>query len=208
MRCRRHDGRILFELPLGGPTMTKEIEILRGDLSQLLYDRTKTTTEYIFGDHIVGVEHEEHGTGTEGTKEPVWVSFAKGPPRRFDLVVAADGLRSTTRRLIFGREEEAAIAIEPLGVYVAYLTIPREAADTQWAEGAVFLGSRSLLLRPDGKGLTTRASLNFPSRGPGPGGHEGYEKLGQREQKEVRGGLSICCFFVSRRVGWRVLSLF
>lgn len=43
----------------GGPT--QELEILRGDFSQVLYDATKDETRYLFGDCITRVDDEENG---------------------------------------------------------------------------------------------------------------------------------------------------
>ncbi|XYI02148.1 hypothetical protein ACMHYB_21170 [Sorangium sp. So ce1128] len=99
---------------------TKELEILRGDLARILYDRTRDTTEYIFGDQITGLR--DHG-------DRVTVSFERGAERDVDLVVAADGIRSRTRTLIVGDEPR----IRPLDLYASYFTIPRGASDTAWA---------------------------------------------------------------------------
>ncbi|KYF84969.1 FAD-binding monooxygenase [Sorangium cellulosum] len=156
------------ELPAGNAdsgAFTKEIEILRGDLARILYDHTRDTTEYIFGDQIKGLR--DHG-------DRVTVSFEHGAERDVDLVVAADGIRSRTRELIVGDEPR----IRPLDLYASYFTIPRGASDTAWARWYNAPGSRSILLRPDNVG-TTRASLWFlsPTRG--------YERLSAAEQKAL-----------------------
>lgn len=144
---------------------TKELEILRGDLAQILYDHTRDTTEYLFGNRIVGLR--DHG-------DRVTVSFEHGADRDFDLVVAADGIRSRTRALIIGDEAE----IRPLNQYSCWLTIPRAATDTAWARWYHAPRGRSILVRPDNVG-TTRVSLWFLS-------HErGYERLSEAEQKEL-----------------------
>jgi 2-polyprenyl-6-methoxyphenol hydroxylase-like FAD-dependent oxidoreductase len=49
----------------------------------------------VFGDSISALDEFAHG---------VHVSFERGAPRDFDLVVGADGLHSRTRRLAFGPE--------------------------------------------------------------------------------------------------------
>ncbi|XXU75955.1 FAD-dependent monooxygenase [Sorangium sp. So ce1151] len=156
------------ELPAGSSdagAFTKELEILRGDLARILYDHTRGATEYIFGDQIKGLR--DHG-------DRVTVSFEHGAERDFDLVVAADGIRSRTRTLIVGDEPR----IRPLDLYASYFTIPRGASDTAWARWYNAPGSRSILLRPDNVG-TTRASLWFlsPTRG--------YERLSAAEQKAL-----------------------
>jgi 2-polyprenyl-6-methoxyphenol hydroxylase-like FAD-dependent oxidoreductase len=144
-----------------GPTA--ELEILRGDLARLLVEQTDGV-EYVFGDHISALDDE--GTG-------VRVSFAHGTPRSFDLVVAADGIRSSTRALVLGDEA----VVKPLGMYTAYLTIPRAATDTSWARWFNAPGGRSATIRPDNVG-TTRATLSFMS---GPRGYERWDSPGQRD---------------------------
>jgi 2-polyprenyl-6-methoxyphenol hydroxylase-like FAD-dependent oxidoreductase len=144
---------------------TKELEVLRGDLARILYDRTRDTTEYVFGNQI---------TALRDNGDRVTVSFAHGAARDFDLVVAADGIRSGTRTLIVGDEPK----IRSLGLYACYFTIPRGESDGAWARWYHAPGSRSILLRPDNVG-TTRASLWFLSP------PRGYERLSVTEQKAL-----------------------
>jgi len=144
---------------------TAELEILRGELARILHDETRDGVEYIFGDFITGLD--EH----EGC---ITASFAKGDARNFDLVIVADGLRSRTRSLVFGDEPE----IRELGLYIAYLTIPRAASDDAWWRWYNAPGGRTVQLRPDNVG-TTRAMLSFMST------TRGYEQLDPDEQKQL-----------------------
>jgi len=90
--------------------------------------------------------------------DAVGVTFAHGPARAFDVVVVAEGLRSRTRSLVF----PGADIVRELGFYIAYLTIPRTADDTdRWRWLSAGRG-RSVTLRPDNVG-TIRASLGFMS---------------------------------------------
>nr|BFE87694.1 FAD-dependent monooxygenase [Planobispora longispora] len=101
-------GTPLVSLP---PEFTGgEVEILRGDLSRLLYERTRDDVEYVFGDSIVSMDETAAG---------VDVAFDRGAPRRFDLVIGADGLHSTVRGLTFGPEERF---VHPSGYHVAIFT--------------------------------------------------------------------------------------
>ena len=50
-------------------------------------------------------------------KHGVEVTFERGPARRFDLIVGADGLHSNVRRLVFGPESRHTTWI---GAYLAY----------------------------------------------------------------------------------------
>jgi len=74
-----------------------EIEIMRGELVRLLHDATKNDVEYVYGDSIRELRQDGGG---------VTVSFERGATRRFDLVIGADGLHSTVRRLAFGPESQ------------------------------------------------------------------------------------------------------
>ncbi|WP_232660509.1 FAD-dependent monooxygenase [Pseudonocardia sp. TRM90224] len=74
-----------------------DVEVMRGDLSQMLFDATKDDVEYLFGESITGLVQGDDG---------VAVSFEKAAPRTFDLVVGADGLHSNVRALAFGDEAQ------------------------------------------------------------------------------------------------------
>ena len=65
----------------------------RSDLSRLLFEKAKSTTEVIFDDEIVGLQEQA---------ECVQVQFKRSGERRFDLVIGADGLHSDVRSLAFG----------------------------------------------------------------------------------------------------------
>ena len=85
------------------------VEIMRDDLSEIFYDATRGDVEYVFGDSVAAV-------GTDGQ-----VRFEHGGRRRFDLVVGADGLHSTIRRLVFGPESAYTAWI---GGYIAVASVP------------------------------------------------------------------------------------
>ncbi|MEO0854707.1 MAG: FAD-dependent monooxygenase, partial [Cyanobacteria bacterium J06648_11] len=72
---------------------TREIEILRGDLAEILVDATRDTAEYRFGDSIESVISLEDSTQ---------VRFASGAEEEFDCLIAADGMNSTTRKVVLG----------------------------------------------------------------------------------------------------------
>ncbi|WP_433466538.1 FAD-dependent monooxygenase [Spirillospora sp. CA-128828] len=71
------------------------VEIMRGDLVALLHEVTGDV-EILFGDSVHALEQDQDG---------VTVTFQHAPARRFDLVVGADGMHSSVRRLAFGPEE-------------------------------------------------------------------------------------------------------
>ena len=105
MRFEDADGRRLMEMPpdfAGG-----DLEVQRGDLSRVLCEAAQA--EMIFGDTVVALDETGGGAGVD-------VTFRSGRRRVFDLVIGADGVHSTVRRLVFGPEEQF---VKHLGYYVA-----------------------------------------------------------------------------------------
>lgn len=90
----------------------RSLEILRGDLVRILHAPTTAHTEYLYDDTLTALEQDG---------DRVRATFLNAAPRTFDLVVGADGLHSTTRRLAFGPEERYA---RFLGAYISIFTIP------------------------------------------------------------------------------------
>jgi 2-polyprenyl-6-methoxyphenol hydroxylase-like FAD-dependent oxidoreductase len=108
-------GRSPVEVDLGQLTAgisERHVEIMRGELTSILHQATRDDVEYRFGDSIRTLDQD--GDGVE-------VSFEHGPPRRFGLVVGADGLHSGVRRLVFG--EEARFR-HYLGGYLGVFSLP------------------------------------------------------------------------------------
>jgi len=96
-------GTRVFRQLTGGRFVT----LGRSDLSRLLFDKVRGTTETIFGDEIISLREQSDG---------VEVQFRNAKTRRFDLVIGADGLHSNVRRLIFGPQDQFE---RQLGYYVA-----------------------------------------------------------------------------------------
>jgi 2-polyprenyl-6-methoxyphenol hydroxylase-like FAD-dependent oxidoreductase len=103
-------GREVSRMP--SVVFSGELEIERGDLSQILYRHTADRVEYVFGDRIVAIDDRADG---------VDVTFERGGRRRFDLVVGADGQHSGVRRLVFGDERAHRT---DLGYYAVGFTMP------------------------------------------------------------------------------------
>ncbi len=78
-------------------TSGRYVTLARSDLSRLLFEKVKDTTEVVFGDEIVGLQAH---------RDAVEVQFKHSGERRFDLVIGTDGLHSEVRRLAFGRQQE------------------------------------------------------------------------------------------------------
>jgi 2-polyprenyl-6-methoxyphenol hydroxylase-like FAD-dependent oxidoreductase len=171
------DGAAIATFPAepgdtGGPTA--EAEILRGELARILYERTADRTEYVFGDEITGLaSHDDRAHDDRAHDDGVDVTFRRGAARSFDVVVIAEGLTSRTRALVMPDAR-----VHDLGLYTAYLTIPRRPDDDRYWSWYNAPGGRTLGLRPDNVG-TTRALLSFTT------GVRGLEELGPDEQRLV-----------------------
>ncbi|WP_326837963.1 FAD-dependent monooxygenase [Amycolatopsis rhabdoformis] len=132
----------------GGDGYISEIEILRGDLSQVLYDDTRDEVEYVFGDRIAELAQDADG---------VDVTFASGGRRRFDLVIGADGLHSALRSMVFGPRERF---VRHLGQVLAFYTVPNEFGLERWLIDHQESG-RSAGLRPLRDASVAMAMLSF-----------------------------------------------
>jgi 2-polyprenyl-6-methoxyphenol hydroxylase-like FAD-dependent oxidoreductase len=149
------DGNVLETFSAeddGGDGYISEIEILRGDLSRVLYDDTRDGVEYIFGDRIAGLTQDADG---------VDVTFAGGARRRFDLVVGADGLHSALRAEVFGPRERF---VHHLGLVLAFYTVPNEfGLNSFLIDYQDQASGRSAGLRPVPDATRAMAMLSFPA---------------------------------------------
>ncbi|MGB9224062.1 FAD-dependent monooxygenase [Mycobacterium sp.] len=107
-----------------GAASDRHVEIMRDDLSEAYYDAGRDDVEYLFGDSITDISPDGD------------VTFEHAAPRRFDVVVGADGLHSNVRRLVFG---EDAGRTRFLGGYLAVQSVPKALA--REGEMVVHLGA-------------------------------------------------------------------
>jgi 2-polyprenyl-6-methoxyphenol hydroxylase-like FAD-dependent oxidoreductase len=88
-------GTLLVEIPdarTGGPDLPATLGMPRPDLARILHDRAAEAGVKI----RFGITVDALGQDAEG----VDVTFADGSGARYDLVVGADGIRSSVRRLL------------------------------------------------------------------------------------------------------------
>lgn len=116
----------------GGRLDSPDVEILRDDLCAVLHQAVGNEAEYLFDDSVSLLSQDEYG---------VDVTFASADPRRFDLVIGADGLHSGVRELAFGPEQRF---IRHLGGYLAVFATPNFLGLDHWEvfhqDGSVFGG--------------------------------------------------------------------
>ncbi|MFG1606225.1 FAD-dependent monooxygenase [Actinoplanes sp. NPDC049265] len=159
------DGRAFARtaLPTGDAA---GVELARSDLSSALYETARDDAEFVFGDSVTRMHQDPDG---------VEVTFGRSAPRRFDLVVGADGMHSTTRRLVFGPETEFAT---DLGMYVATVPLPPEAVDLPHDMVLHNTPGRLLAIHP---GRDNPLAL-FVFRGPSA---DGYDRHDTDRQKRL-----------------------
>ena len=107
---RREGARRPVTIDVGrlmGAISRGHVEIMRDDLGEVLHSASADDVEYVFGDSVASISADGE------------VTFEHGPPRRFELVIGADGLHSTVRRLVFGTADT-----RWLGAYLAVASIP------------------------------------------------------------------------------------
>ena len=103
-----------------GNGLVSKLEILRGDLADVLYQATKDRTEYRFNTRIEELAQ---------TDQAVQAKLSDGTSVSADLVVGCDGPHSAVRRLVFGPEENF---VKLLGGYNAWFTAPDRVGLDGW----------------------------------------------------------------------------
>jgi 2-polyprenyl-6-methoxyphenol hydroxylase-like FAD-dependent oxidoreductase len=164
----RSDGSRRAEMPVtafNGNGLVSKLEILRGDLVEVLYAATKDTCEYRFGTRIAALTHDHAGAD---------VTFSDGSTLRADLVVGADGPHSAVRRLAFGPEDRY---LSPLGGYNAWFSAPDPVGADGWFLLYQAPGGRNASIRPSHDPAVVKAGLSFRS---GTLDYDRHDLAGQR----------------------------
>ena len=149
----RADGSRRADMPVtafNGNGLVSKLEILRGDLVDVLYQATNDHTEYRFNTRIEDVSQNA---------EAVQATLSDGTTVSADLVVGCDGPHSAVRRLVFGAEEQF---VKPLGGYNAWFTAP----DTVGLDGWYLMYQAPGLnasMRPSHDPAMCKAGLAFRS---------------------------------------------
>lgn len=141
------DGRHVVTMPAA--IFAGELEVLKSDLTDILYAHTRDETEYLFDNSITAIEEDADG---------VLVSFERGEPRRFDLVVGADGLYSKVRAIAFG---DHANYIHHLGLYNAIFSTDNFLNLDYAGRGCQLASGRTANVFSTRNNAEARASLYF-----------------------------------------------
>lgn len=150
-------GRTLASFPVtakdgtvrDGPT--SEYEVLRGDLSNLLYDgaRGHGSVAYYLGRSIAEVVSTDPSTG-------VSVVLDDGTKLQGDLLVLADGQWSKLRSSLFTKPD--AVGYRPMDMYIAFFTLAEQKHDDRFWRVNFTTERRAMSIRPDPHG-TMRGML-------------------------------------------------
>jgi 2-polyprenyl-6-methoxyphenol hydroxylase-like FAD-dependent oxidoreductase len=165
----KSDGSRRAEMPVtafDGNGLVSKLEILRGDLVDVLYQATKDAAEYRFGTSISDVKQADDGAE---------VTFHDGTVLRADLVVGADGPHSAVRRLVFGPEEQF---VKPIGGYNAWFSAPDRIGLDGWFLLYQAPGGLNASMRPSHDPSIAKAGLAFQSE---PLGYDRHDLDGQRQ---------------------------
>ncbi|QWB27179.1 MULTISPECIES: FAD-dependent monooxygenase [Streptomyces] len=146
-------GRRILQLPLTSDK-APTVEVTRSDLSELLHRSAQTEAEFLFDDTVTALDQDEGG---------VDVTFRRSAPRRFDLVIGADGMHSTVRRLVFGPERQFA---SDLGLYGATVPLEPDAIEDPSEMTMLTVPNRMLVVHPSR--TTPLAIFTFRAAQPAP----------------------------------------
>lgn len=133
-----------------GGRVSRDAEVMRGDLTRILFDRAATGVEYLFGTSLTSLTEDAEG---------VSATLSNGQTRRFHLVIGCDGLHSHTRSLVFGPE---ARFLRELGHYVCIYSVPNHLGLDR--EELTYVGAgRTALVYSTARDVGARAMFLFAS---------------------------------------------
>jgi 2-polyprenyl-6-methoxyphenol hydroxylase-like FAD-dependent oxidoreductase len=144
------NGKPFAPLPVvegHGGSASSQYEILRGDLAKIICEATMKlpNVDFRFDTTITNV--------IENGKNAVTVELSNGEQMQADILIAADGHWSKTRRTCFPADM---VRGHDLGMIGVYWTLPRQGDDNDFWNVYVALRRRIVTLRPDPYG-TIRA---------------------------------------------------
>ena len=146
-------GKVKAYFPAAEPgsksqSMTSEYEIMRGELVKILYKLTEDSTnvEHVYDTTLVDFTQDNESD----PNGKVHVTLSDGRKEDYDLVLAADGTGSKTRKIMLG--PDAPDPRHPTGGYIAYFSIPAREGDSDrltFCQLPSKRMSRALLTRKD-----------------------------------------------------------
>ncbi|SDE05412.1 FAD-dependent monooxygenase [Glycomyces harbinensis] len=129
----RADGSHKFAVPAAvveAAIGTRMTTVFRGDLETVLHEAVRDSAEFRFGTTVRAIRSERDG---------VEVELSDGTTERADLLVGADGLHSSVRRLAFGPESGFRVDLHHMVGAFPLSRVPRDLAE---GSGTTFIGPR------------------------------------------------------------------
>jgi 2-polyprenyl-6-methoxyphenol hydroxylase-like FAD-dependent oxidoreductase len=155
-----------------------DIEITRDRLNRILLNAIPQGVEFRFNTFIASLVDGVNG---------IDLGFSDGRQGRADLVVGADGLHSSVRKLAFGPERDY---VRHLGYYVALVDLPD---DRSWQRGKLNIPGLSVSVRDAGDGPQGSMLVASPELA--------YDYRDAEEQRQLIGT------FLSRVNAWQVPAI-
>lgn len=131
-----------------GVGLTRSIEIMRGDLTEILCEAANRFTNVTF-------HFDTTLQSLRQTEKKVIVELESRESKmsrtiEVDVVVGADGVRSRTRQLAMG-SPETLNCLKSVGCFTAFFSIPAGDKDWPYSRLCQFTDRRSICIRPRGK---------------------------------------------------------
>ncbi|KAI1201163.1 hypothetical protein F5X97DRAFT_290537 [Nemania serpens] len=137
----------------GRQSMTSEYEIMRGDLVKILYRLTenRSNVRHVFNRTVENFTQDDESD----PNGKLHVTFSDGSEEKYDLVLAADGTGSKTRKIMLG--PDAPDPRHQTGGYIGYFSILSQPWDSDRSTLCQLPGScmaRTIMTRKDNPELT------------------------------------------------------
>ncbi|KAI0429963.1 hypothetical protein F5Y09DRAFT_244986 [Xylaria sp. FL1042] len=132
----------------GRQSVTSEYEIMRGDLVRILYNLTENNpnVRHVYGRTVENFTQDDESD----PNAKVHVTFSDGHQEDFDLLLAADGTGSKTRKIMLG--PDAPDPRHRTGGYIAYFSMLSQPGDSDRATVCQLPGprmARTIMTRKD-----------------------------------------------------------
>lgn len=146
------DNRAVGTIPAGTSSASKEIEIMRPELADILYNAaiSQEGVEFRFNTTIQSLSN---------TKEKVTVETIDSGSKTsinedFDILVACDGLRSRTRNMILPVDQRES-CVKSINAFVAFFSVPAEPQDQPYFRVCQFPGRINISTKPENEKRTS-----------------------------------------------------
>lgn len=127
----RADGSVKFTVPqaiVEAAQGARAMSVFRGDLESVLFEAVADTAAFRFGTTVQAIEQDSGG---------VTATFSDGSTERADLLIGADGLHSSVRRLAFGEESRFRVDMDHMVGAFPLHRVPDGLAE---GSGTTFIG--------------------------------------------------------------------